>query len=106
MKSLVSVNYKGIYRDLITKKFPEKLPEFQYFFNKESLTELDVLQISKRLSVANKISTQKYQHKAYSKSTILKILDYQKKNRLSNSQLANHFEISRNTVTKWKKIFL
>ena len=45
-------------------------------------------------------------HRSYSKSDILKILDYQKKNNLNNSQLANHFSLSRNTVAKWKRMFI
>jgi hypothetical protein len=34
------------------------------------------------------------------------MLDYQKKNKLTNSQLAKHFKLSRNTVTKWKRLFV
>ena len=44
--------------------------------------------------------------RSYKKSDILNILDYQKENGLNNSQLANHFRLSRNTVSKWKKLFL
>lgn len=45
-------------------------------------------------------------HRSYSKSDIIKILNHQKKNQLNNSQLARHFGLSRNTVTKWKRLFL
>lgn len=44
-------------------------------------------------------------HRAYSKEAIYKILEYQKKNCLNNTQLAKHFKLSRNTVTKWKILF-
>jgi len=43
-------------------------------------------------------------HHSYSKNDIIQILEYQKKNKLNNSQLANHFKLSRNTITKWKRI--
>ena len=44
--------------------------------------------------------------KSYDRQTIFEILDYQKKYKLNNSQLARHFKLSRNTITKWKRIFL
>ena len=40
------------------------------------------------------------------KTTILEILQYQKNNNLNNNQLADHFKLSRNTITKWKKIYI
>lgn len=46
---------------------------------------------------------QKY--RSYDKATIIEILNYQKKNSLNNTQLSNHFKLSRNTVTKWKTLF-
>ena len=66
-----------------------------------------LLQIWRKLNeiiFGKKTENQKF--KSYKRSDILKILDYQKKYKLNNSQLANHFNISRNTVTKWKKMFL
>ena len=101
-----SINYKNIFCDLLTKKYPERLSEFQDILNKDSLNELDVLTISKKLSISKETNTEDGKIRSYSQSTILKILDYQKKNRLNNIQLANHFSLSRNTVAKWKKIFL
>ncbi|HUH25918.1 MAG TPA: helix-turn-helix domain-containing protein [Flavobacterium sp.] len=46
---------------------------------------------------------QKY--RSYDKATIIEILNYQKKNGLNNTQLANHFKLSRNTVAKWERLF-
>ena len=101
-----SPNYKNIYCDLLAKKYPEKLPDFQNILNKDVLNELDILAISKQLSASKETDSENGKYKSYSKSTILKILDYQKKNKLNNVQLANHFSLSRNTIAKWKKVFI
>ncbi len=106
MENSTSINYKGIFCDLLAKKYPEKLSEFQKILNKDSLNELDVLAISKRLSESKETDSENGKYKSYCKSTILKILDYQKKNKLNNTQLANHFSLSQNTIAKWKKMFL
>lgn len=47
--------------------------------------------------------TENQKFKSYKRSDILKILDYQKKHKLNNIQLAKHFKMSRNTITKYKK---
>lgn len=106
METSTSINYKSIFCDLLAKKHPEKLSEFQNILNKDSLNELDVLAISKRLSESKETDSENGKYKSYRKSTILKILDYQRKNKLNNSQLANHFSLSRNTIAKCKKMFL
>lgn len=101
-----SPNYKNIYCDLLIKKYPEKLPDFQNILNKDVLNELDILAISKQLSASKETDPENGKYKSYSKSTILKILDYQEKNRLNNSQLSGHLNISRNTISKWRKVFI
>lgn len=45
------------------------------------------------------------QHRSYDKKAVMEILEYQKKNRLNNTQVAEHFKMSRNTIAKWKQIF-
>ncbi len=105
MEISTSINYKLIYTDLISKKFPEKQSDFQRILSKKSLNEFDVLQISRQLSSGDEADLYNGKHKSYCKNTILKILDFQKKNCLNNSELANHFNLSRNTVARWKKIF-
>lgn len=99
-----SPDYKLIYQDMISKKYPDKVLLCGSFFSKDSFSTLDILKINQFLFGASKDFDQK--HRSYDKNSILEILDYQKKNQLNNSQLANHFKISRNTVIKWKKIFL
>lgn len=100
-----TINYKTIFQDLLSIKYPERLSEFQKILNKNSLNELDILTICKKLSACKEVKKENGKYRAYSKPTILKILDYQKKNQLNNSQLAIHFKLSRNTVAKWKKLF-
>ena len=103
----VSINYKQIFNDILDTKFPYKKDDCLHLLNKEELSAIDIIRINKKIfgqNNENEILNQK--HRSYSKSDILKILDYQKKHKLNNSQLANHFKISRNTITKWKKLFL
>lgn len=101
-------NYKRIYEDIISKKYPDKFNACQSFFNKDSFSVIDILKINQMLfSSKNEMANDFDQkHKSYDKNSILEILDYQAKNKLNNSQLAKHFQLSRNTVSKWKKIFL
>lgn len=105
MENSTLINYKSIFCDLLAKKHPEKLSEFQNFLSKNSLSELDVIMLSKKLSIYQKANLENGKHRSYCKNTILQILNYQKKHELNNSQLANHFRLSRNTVAKWKRLF-
>ena len=101
-------DYKRIYSDLLNKKYPDKRKELTSFFNKENLSVLDIIELDRRIfGTANKQTEDFNQkHRSYSKSDIIKILKYQKRNNLNNSQLANHFKLSRNTVARWKKLFV
>ncbi|WP_317048662.1 hypothetical protein [Chryseobacterium sp. KLBC 52] len=72
--------------------------------SKESMSLSDVLKINNIIFFDGVSENQKF--KSYDKQTIFEILEYQKKYKLNNSQLAKHFKLSRNTVTKWKRIFL
>jgi hypothetical protein len=94
--------------DIIKVQYPEKLEECNFFFKSRDITSLDVIKINRIIFGAQCFSVENFdqQHRSYSKSDILKILDYQKKNKLNNSQLALYFKLSRSTVTKWRKIFL
>ncbi|MBN9313459.1 MAG: transposase [Chryseobacterium sp. 39-10] len=100
-------DYKKIYTDILNKKIPEKKEECKHFLKKANLSSVDIIELNNKLFGINK-ETEKFdqRHRSYSKSDILRILDYQKKNKLNNSQLANHFRLSRNTVTKWNKLFV
>jgi len=101
-------DYKRIYQDMISKKYPDKVELCNSLFVKDYFSALDVLKINQILFGSfNKFAKDFNQkHRSYDKTSILEILKYQKKNKLCNSQLAIHYGLSRNTVTKWKKQFL
>lgn len=107
MRNSLKPNYNKIYNDIIAKKFPDKKELCCHLLRKKSLSVLDIIEINELLFQSKKrdsnIANQKF--RAYDKSTILQILDFQKKNGLSNTQLALHYKLSRNTVAKWKKQF-
>lgn len=101
--------YKKIFNDILDSKYPEKKSKCQKLLDKESLTHLDVITLNKlifgdiRSPEDDKFNQQ---HKFYSESAIIQMLKYQHVNKLSNSQLASHFKLSRNTVARWKKNLL
>lgn len=98
-------DYNCIYRDIIAKKYPQKSIECEKILGKKKLNAIDILEVNQRI-FGSKNKSQKQSHRSYKKSDILKILDYQKKHKFNNIELARHFKLSRNTITKWKKIFL
>lgn len=100
-------DYKKIYTDMIEIKYPEKKEMGKQLLSKTDLSTLDIIQINKILFNNNSAENSRFNQRlrSYNKSTIIQILEYQKKNGLNNSQLARHFKLSRNTVTKWKSQF-
>ncbi|BAP31198.1 uncharacterized protein CHSO_2161 [Chryseobacterium sp. StRB126] len=101
-------DYHQIYNDIINKKYPSRKEECKFLLNKENLSVLDVIELNRRIFGISDQRTEAFNqsHRSYNKSSILMMLDYQKKNKLTNSQLAKHFKLSRNTVTKWKRLFI
>ncbi|OCA78278.1 transposase [Chryseobacterium contaminans] len=100
-------NYKLIYTDIIENKFPEKKKECEALLNKKKLTVLNIIELNQKIFGISKETEELNQKlRSYSKSDILEILEYQKKYEYTNKQLANHFKLSRNTVTKWKRMFV
>lgn len=99
-------NYKRIYTDILNKKFSHKKTECQKLLRKQKLSALDLIELNKIIYGQNTDGTEDNQkHRSYSSSDIIQMLDYQKKYKLNNTQLANHFKLSRNTVAKWIKDF-
>lgn len=100
-------NYKRIYEDIIEYKYPHKKAICSPMLAKEELTFLDVITLNEMIfkTVSKKTLKMNQKYRSYDKATILDILNYQKKNSLNNTQLSNHFKLSRNTVTKWKTMF-
>lgn len=104
MKKEHEPNYKRIFMDIITRKHPEKKTVCSTILMKNELSVLDVLELNRLIFDTENIGiNQKY--KSFDETAILQILDYQRKYNLNNSQLASHFRLSRNTVTKWKRMF-
>ncbi|EJL75819.1 helix-turn-helix domain-containing protein [Chryseobacterium populi] len=101
-------DYKRIYTDLINEKYPEKKEEYLSMLPKENFSVLEVISFNQMLfsGCDQKAHDFNQKHRFYSKQAILEILDYQKKHKYNNMQLARHFNLSRNTVTRWKKLFL
>lgn len=106
-KQIIRPHYSRIYRDLIALKFPNHLHEFQEFIVKDNLTDFEIEELNKRLfKIKSKEQNKLLQrYKAYNEKTIMKILRYQKKHQLTNTQVAGHFNVSRNTITSWRKTF-
>lgn len=100
-------NYKQIYTDIIIRKYPEKEDRCAAILAKVELTTLDIIKLNEIVfsNSDRQTTTINQQHKSYDKKTILDILNHQQQNKLNNTQLANHFKLSRNTITKWKKIY-
>jgi len=96
----MNINYKRIFQDIIDIKFPEKQELHTIVLEREITDFYDVLSLNKLIfgdeNKANK-------HKSYDSSTISKVLNYQKENNLSNVETAKKFNLSRNTVSAWKK---
>ncbi|KMQ58345.1 transposase [Chryseobacterium sp. FH2] len=104
----VKPDYKRIYSDILKEKYPEKEHNCKSLLSKKNLSAIDIIELNQKIfGLADKeaeVFNQK--HRSYDKIDILQILAYQKKHKLNNSQLANYFKLSRNTVAKWKKMFL
>jgi len=98
-------NYIKIYSDLIRYKYPEKIDLLQFFKDKQELTAIDVLTINRLLfGDINSQDEDNPLHKAYDIKTINFILDYQKENILTNVAVSKLFQVSRNTIAKWKNL--
>lgn len=105
MKNAAQINYKKIYQDIIEMKFPEKKEQCVCLLNKKALSMLDIIELNQKIFGKSNKQTDIFnqRHKSYDRLAILKILEYQIINNLNNSELARHFQLSRNTITKWKK---
>lgn len=103
MKEYQQPDFRQIYLDIITSKYPEKYNLCEYLLKKKEFLALDIMKINHLIFASSEKDSQKY--RSYKKTDILQILDYQRKKDLNNSQLANHFKMSRNTIAKWKKVF-
>lgn len=99
-------NYKRIFQDIIKVKYPHKEEKCKNILEKKELAAMDIIKINQMIfGIKDKESFEFDQsHRSYDTKAIIEILEYQKKNKLNNSELALHFKMSRNTIAKWKKL--
>ncbi|MFN1219687.1 helix-turn-helix domain-containing protein [Chryseobacterium kwangjuense] len=101
-------DFKIIYTDVINEKFPEKINDPVIIAKLNALnTAVDVLKFNALIfgQPDHTVRLRSQRLRSYDESSILEILNYQKKNNLTNTETANHFRISRNTITKWKSVY-
>ncbi|MFP3598639.1 helix-turn-helix domain-containing protein [Chryseobacterium sp. SIMBA_029] len=103
----ITPDYKKIYHDIILKKYPEKYNLCSSLLEKKTLSQLDIIKLNQLVFTHEDKKTFEFnqKHRAYDEPTIFEILTYQQKERYSNTRIAKEFNISRNTIAKWKKIF-
>lgn len=107
MKELKQPNYKRIFEDIIAEKCPERREEFSSLLQKENLSIMNVIELNNKIFGLKDRDTLTFnqKHRSYDQEAILQILAYQNKEKLNNAQLANHFKLSRNTVSKWRRLY-
>ncbi|MDW9378788.1 helix-turn-helix domain-containing protein [Chryseobacterium sp. JV558] len=108
MQKTESPDYKRIYEDILRLKHPTKKAQCTSILSKATFSVKDVIAINDIIfpKADKKTEFANQRHRSYDKSAILEILEYQKNNSLNNSELARYFKLSRNTISKWKKLFL
>ncbi|WP_080779710.1 transposase [Chryseobacterium phocaeense] len=107
MKKQSQPDYKKIYSDIIERKFPHKQKECEKLLGKKTLSALDIVELNNRIFGTKDQDFKKMNQKlrSYNESDILRILNYQRNYRMTNLQVAEHFGISKNTMTKWRRMF-
>lgn len=100
-------DYNRIYLDLINRKFPDRKKELIPMLDKEIKNSLELISFNNLIFNHQEKDIMAFNQKlrSYDEVSIKKIMEYQKINKLNNQQVANQFRISRNTITKWKKLF-
>ncbi|SDJ11733.1 transposase [Chryseobacterium jejuense] len=107
MKKQSQPNYQRIYSDIIEQKFPYKKAECETLLEKKILSAMDIMELNNRIFGTKDQDFKKMnqQLRSYNESDILSILNYQKSHKMNNLQVAEHFGLSRNTMTKWRRMF-
>jgi hypothetical protein len=100
-------NYKKIYSDIVSIKYPEKYEVCNSILEKKVLSVLDIIKLNHIIFAFEDQKTAKFNQKqrSYDESTILEILEYQKRKGYNNTEMADEFKMSRNSIAKWRKIF-
>ena len=102
---MIEPDYHNIFNDLIAQKDPDLKKECEMLLKKNKLSVLDIIALHKIIfrkgSKDRGSENQKY--KTYDQAAVVEILQYGQKHKLNNTHLAEHFNLSRNTIAKWKK---
>lgn len=93
-------DYVKIFSDIISKKFPEKTARCRYLLEKKKLSSLEVIILNRIVFQGDDTHNE---HKSYDDESISKILEYQRKMKMTNTAIASVFKLSRNTLAAWKK---
>ena len=105
MEKTHTPNYKRIFLDILEQKFPDRKDVCMPILSKKELSQFDIIELNQKIfgGIDKCTFTLNQKHKAYNKRSISKILNYQIKNDLNNTQTASIFKLSRNTIISWKK---
>lgn len=96
-------DYKKIYKEIIARKYPDKMKQCETILKKEYLIDFDIIKLSNILNAGENKENQIF--KSYDKESILCILEFQKKHKYNNTEVSNVLSISRNTIGKWRKLY-
>lgn len=98
-------DYKAIYNDILKSLTSDVSEKTTQIMSKEQLSLSDVIRLNNLIFSNETRNNNNQKFRSYDKVTILEILEFQKKNGFNNSEVAQHFKLSRNSVAKWKKTF-
>lgn len=105
-KIIAQPNYHKIYSDILEQKFPDKIDDCKVFLEKKTFSALEIITLN-QIIFGKEMNTENInaKHRSYDEKSIKKILAFQQKNNMNNSELSKFYKISRNSVTKWKKLY-
>lgn len=101
--------YYKLYADMIKDKYPEKKEQCIGYLERTDWTALDVISINNILFGKGQDRTDiaiDMKHRSYDPDSIHKILNDQQKSKMTNKEIAYKYGLSRNTIAKWKRLFL
>lgn len=99
-------DFGKIFQDMAQRKnlSDSKVKEIS---SQKEWNSLDVIKMNEKIFGKASIGSLSFnqKHKAYDKSSIIEILNYQKEYSLNDTEMMKIFKISRNTINKWQKLF-
>lgn len=99
-------DFGKIFREMAKRK---NLPESEQkrIAEQKEWNSLDVIETNEKLFARRNKENLKFnqQHRAYDESSIKKLLEYQKRNKLNNAEMTKMFKLSRTTLLMWQRYF-